>query len=127
MRVYGLGRLTRELELKSSTSGTSYLTNSIACDRKYGEKKTDFYEIKAFGKTAEAMDKFLHKGSKIFVDGELQTDEYTDKNGIKKQTTSIVVSSWEFAEAKSESKESSESKNNFINIPDSIIEELPFA
>jgi single-strand DNA-binding protein len=127
MRVYGLGRLTRELELKSSTSGTSYLTNSIACDRKYGEKKTDFYQIKAFGKTAEAMDKFLHKGSKIFVDGELQTDEYTDKNGIKKQTTSIVVSSWEFAEAKSESKESNESKNDFINIPDSIIEELPFA
>lgn len=123
MHCYGIGRLTRELELKSSTSGTSYLTNSIACDRKYGEKKTDFYQIKAFGKLAEAMNSYLHKGSKIFVEGELQIDEYTNKTGEKKQTTTITVSSWEFAEAKSESKES---KNDFINVAPEIEEQLPF-
>lgn len=127
MKAYGIGRLTRELELKSSTSGTSYLTNSIACDRKYGEKKTDFYQIKAFGKLAEAMNSYLHKGSKIFVEGELQIDEYTNKTGEKKQTTTITVSSWEFAEAKSDKSDNNESKNDFINVPDSIIEELPFA
>ena len=126
MRVYGLGRLTRELELKSSTSGTSYLTNSIACDRKYGEKKTDFYQIKAFGKLAESMDKYLRKGSRILVEGDLQTDEYVDKTGNKKQSVSIVVSAWEFADSKTgESKE--EKSNDFINVPDSILEELPFA
>lgn len=125
MRAYGLGRLTKDIELKSSTSGTSYLSNSVACDRKYGEKKTDFFNIKAFGKTAEAMDKFLHKGSKIFVEGDLQIDEYTDKTGNKRQTISIVVTSWEFAESKGESKE--EKKDGFLNIPEGLTEELPFA
>ena len=127
MKVYGIGRLTRELELKSSTSGTSYLTNSIACDRKYGEKKTDFYQIKAFGKLAESMDKYLRKGSRILVEGDLQTDEYVDKTGNKKQSVSIVVSAWEFADSKTgESKESNESKNDFINVTIPM-EELPFS
>ena len=127
MRVFGIGRLTKEVELKSSQSGTSYLSNSIACDRKYGEKKTDFFQIKAFGKTAEAMDKFLHKGSKIFIEGDIQVDEYTDKSGVKKSSVSIVISSWEFAESKEEKTEKKDSNDGFLNIPDSIMEELPFA
>ena len=125
MKAYGIGRLTKDIELKYSQSGTAFMSNSIACDRKFAkEKTTDFFQIKAFSKTAEAMEKFLHKGSKVFVEGELQVEEYTDKSGVKKQTTSIVVSSWEFAESKGEKKE--ETKNNFLNIPDSLIEELPF-
>ena len=127
MKAYGIGRLTREIELKSSTSGTSYLANSIACDRKYSkEKVTDFFNIKAFGKVAEGMDKWLHKGSKIFVEGDIQVDEYTDKNGVKKSTVSIVVSSWEFAEGKGEtSPEKKDDVADFLNVSD--ISELPFA
>jgi single-strand DNA-binding protein len=129
MKAYGIGRLTREIELKSSTSGTSYLANSIACDRKYSkEKVTDFFNIKAFGKVAEGMDKWLHKGSKIFIEGDIQVDEYTDKNGIKKSTTSIVVSSWEFAEGKGETKDQvTEDAKSFLNVPDSLLETLPFS
>lgn len=127
MKAYGIGRLTREIELKSSTSGTSYLANSIACDRKYSkEKVTDFFNIKAFGKVAEGMDKWLHKGSKIFIEGDIQVDEYTDKNGVKKSTTSIVVSSWEFAEGKGETApEKKDDVADFLNVSD--ISELPFA
>jgi len=126
MKAYGIGRLTKEIELKYSQSGTAYMSNSIACDRKFAkEKTTDFFNIKAFGKTSEAMDKMLHKGSKIFVEGELQVDEYTDKNGIKKSSVSIVISSWEFAESKGESKE--EKKDDFLNLPEGLTEELPFA
>lgn len=125
MRVFGIGRLTKEVELKSSQSGTSYLSNSIACDRKYGEKKTDFFNIKAFSKTAESMDKFLHKGSKIFIEGDIQVDEYTDKTGVKKSSVSIVISSWEFAEGKGEKSESG--NNDFLTVPPQILDELPFA
>ena len=126
MRAYGIGRITREVELKYSQSGTAFMSNSIACDRKFAkEKTTDFFNIKAFGKVAEGMEKYLHKGSKVLVEGDLQTEEYTDKQGAKKQTTSIVVSSWEFAEGKGETKE--EPKNDFLNIPDSLIEQLPFS
>ena len=126
MHCYGLGRLTREVELKSSTSGTSYLSNSVACDRKYGEKKTDFFNIKAFGKTAEAMDRYLRKGSRIFVEGDLQIDEYTDKAGNKRQTTVIAVSSWEFADSKSEKAEAVKPNDEFLKVT-LPLEELPFS
>lgn len=126
MRIFGICRLCKEIELNHSTSGTAYLSNSIACDRKYGEKKTDFFYIKAFAKTAESMNSFLHKGSKIFIEGDLQTDEYTDKAGNKKTSTYIVISSWEFAESKGESENKS-GNNDFINVAPEILEELPFS
>jgi len=125
MKAYGLGRLTKEVELKYSTSGTAYLSNSIACDRKFSkEKETDFFNIKAFGKTAEAMGKFLKKGSKIFVEGNLQNDEYTTKEGVKKTSTAIYIESWEFAESKGEKTEKEE-KPDFLDVPD--IADLPFS
>lgn len=126
MKVYGLGRLTKEPELKYSASGTAYLMNSIACDRKDKDKTTDFFSIKAFGKTAEAMGKFLHKGSKILVEGTLQNDTY-EKDGVKKTTTSISVSAWEFAESKGEKAES-KPNNDFLNVAAGVCEEeLPFS
>ena len=126
MKAYGLGRLTKEPELKYSASGTAYLMNSIACDRKDKDKTTDFFSIKAFGKTAEAMSKFLHKGSKILVEGTLQNDTYDSKDGVKKTTTSISVSAWEFAESKGEKTES-KPNNDFLNIGIEPTEELPFS
>ena len=126
MRVYGIGRLTKDIELKSSQSGTTFLaSNSIACDRKFSkEKTTDFFNIKAFGKTAEAMERYLHKGSKIFIEGDLQIEEYTDKSGVKKQSPSITITSWEFAEGKGETETP---KNDFLSVPDGLVEELPFS
>ena len=126
MRAYGLGRLTKDFELRHSTSGTAFTSNSIACDRRFGEKTTDFFEIKAFGKTAEAMEKFLHKGSKVFVEGDLQVDSYTDKNGNKRQNTVIMVSNWEFAESKSADAPKAKT-DDFLSIPEGLTEELPFA
>lgn len=127
MRIYGLCRLCKDIELNHSQSGTAYLSNSIACDRRFSkeEKKADFFYIKAFAKTAESMANFLHKGSKIFIEGDLQTDEYTDKAGNKKTSTYVVISSWEFAESKGESENKS-SNNDFINVAPEILEELPF-
>ena len=131
MKAFGLGRLTRDIELKHSQSGTAYMQNSIACDRRFkkdGDPDADFFNIKVFGKTAEAMEKMLHKGSKIFVEGTLQNDSWTDKDGNKKSQTAIMVETWEFAESKGESKtESKADVTDFINIADSVLEELPFS
>ena len=126
MRVYGIGRLTKDIELKSSQSGTTFLaSNSIACDRKFSkEKTTDFFNIKAFGKTAEAMERYLHKGSKIFIEGDLQIEEYTDKSGVKKQSPSITITSWEFAEGKGET-ETPKNDMSFLQVDD--IADLPFS
>ena len=133
MKAFGLGRLTREIELKYSTSGTAYMQNSIACDRRFkkdGDPEADFFNIKVFGKTAEAMEKMLHKGSKIFVEGTLQNDSWTDKDGNKKSQTAIMVENWEFAESKGQQTEKTEKKDSqydFINIAADIQEELPFS
>ena len=129
MKVYGLCRLTKEIELKHSQGGTAYLMNGIACDRKFkkeGEPTADFFNIKVFGKTAEAMNNFLHKGSKIFIEGDLQTESYTDKAGNKKTSISIFVTSWEFAESKGEA-EPKKNDNDFLNVAPEILEELPFS
>lgn len=129
MKAFGLGRLTRDIELKYSQSGTAYMQNSIACDRRFkkdGDPDADFFNIKVFGKTAEAMEKMLHKGSKIFVEGTLQNDSWTDKDGNKKSQTAIMVETWEFAESKG-TEVKAEKKDGFLSIPDGLIEDLPFA
>lgn len=120
-----IGRLTKDIELKSSTSGTSYTQNSIAVDRRGKEKETDFFNISAFGKSAEFLDKYFHKGSKVAITGHLQSGSYTDKNGNKVNSVTIIVDQIDFCEAKGESAKTEET--NFLNVPDSLIEELPFS
>ena len=120
-----IGRLTKDIELKSSTSGTSYLQNSIAVDRKGKEKETDFFNISAFGKTADFMDKYFRKGSKVAITGHLQSGSYTDKNGNKVNSVSIIVDQIDFCEAKGETTEKKET--DFLSVPESLVEELPFA
>ena len=120
-----IGRLTREIELKSSTSGTSYTQNSIAVDRKGKEKDTDFFNISAFGKSAEFLDKYFHKGSKVAITGHLQSGSYTDKNGNKVNSVTIIVDQIDFCEAKGETTEKKDDVTDFLNVSD--ISELPFA
>ena len=124
-QVIVMGRLTKEVDLQTSSGGTSYIRNSIAVDRKFSkEKQTDFFNISAFGKTSEFISKYFSKGSKILIVGRLQSDTYTDKNGNKSTSVSIVVDEVEFCEAKGET---TEKKNDFLSVPDGLVEELPFS
>jgi single-strand DNA-binding protein len=130
-RVEIIGRLTRDAELKSSTSGTSYYRNGIAVDRKGKDAGTDFFNLLAFNKTAEFLDKYFRKGSKIAISGHLQSGEYTKQDGTKVTTVEIVVEECDFCESKSESNPTQNApqstKNDFLNVPDGLVEELPFA
>lgn len=129
-RVEIIGRLTRDAELKSSTSGTSYYRNGIAVDRKGKDAGTDFFNLLAFNKTAEFLDKYFRKGSKIAISGHLQSGEYTKQDGTKVTTVEIVVEECDFCESKGESKTAQNApqstKNDFLNVPDGLVEELPF-
>ena len=120
-RWIGTGRITRDIELLYSTSGSAYLRNSIAVDRR-GEG-TDFFNITVFGKTAEAFDKYLKKGSKVVIEGHLQSDSYKDKDGNNKNSVSIIVDAWEFGESKKDDTTSGSTKD-FLDIPSDA--ELPF-
>ena len=118
----GTGRLTKEIELTYSQSGIAYLRNSIAVNRR--REEVDFFEIKAFGKTAETINQYLKKGSKLVIEGHLRQEEYENKEGKKVSNVVIIIDAWEFAESKK--SDSGEAKNeDFLNVADNL-DELPF-
>lgn len=124
----GIGRLTGDPESTTSTNGTAYARFNIAVDRKFkkeGEPTADFFGCVAFGKQAEFVSKYLHKGTKISVVGRFQNDEYVNNKGEKVRTTKVMIEEIEFAESKSEAPK--EAKNDFINVPEGLVEELPFS
>jgi single-strand DNA-binding protein len=124
-----MGRLCEDPNVTSTASGTTIAKFSLAVDRKYKTDNgptADFFPCTAFGKTAEICEKYLKKGSRIAVVGEPQNNNYTDKNGNKVYGWSFVLNEIDFAESKGETKKE-EPKNNFLSVPDGLIEELPFS
>jgi single-strand DNA-binding protein len=90
------GNITRDIELKYSSSGTAIARTTIATTRKYtinGERKEDtcFVDITFFGRSAEIANQYLQKGSKILVEGRLSFDQWTDQNGQKRSKHSVTV------------------------------------
>lgn len=83
----------------------------------------------AFDKRAEFVDKYLKKGTKVLLSGSVQNDNYTNRDGQKVYSVKVIIDEIEFAESKgsSESKPSEKSEDpGWMNIPDSLSEELPF-
>jgi single-strand DNA-binding protein len=141
-KVILMGRLTRDPEVSSSASGTTFARFSIAVDRRFkreGEPEADFFNCTAFGKTAEFVERYLKKGTKVVTTGRLQNNNYTNKEGQKVYDVRIMVEEIEFAESKnassdggsynsgSSSQGSTGGGNDFLNIPDGLVEELPFS
>ena len=131
-RTEFIGRLCKDNEVSSSTSGTTFLRNSIAVNRKFkieGEPDADFFSFTMFGKAAETFEKYTHKGSKVFLAGHMQNNNYTNKDGQKIYDVRLMVDDFEFLDNKAdgEKTESKDSKYDFINIADSVLEELPFS
>lgn len=123
-----IGRLTRDGESRTSTSGVSFYRNAVAVDRKGKDAGTDFFNIVAFGKSAEFMEKYFRKGSKIGVTGHLQSGKYKNKDGIEIPTVDVVVDSTDFCESRADAPKPAENKpqDGFLNVPEGLVEELPF-
>ena len=84
-----LGRLTRDPEQRTTTSGKNIAEMSLAVDR--GNDEADFFEVTAWEKTAELVSKYTHKGSKVLVQGRLRQDSWDDKETGKKRSKVVVV------------------------------------
>lgn len=96
-----IGRLTRDPELRYTTSQMAVATFTLAIDRPTKadkEKETDFPRIKAFGKTAENCEKYLAKGRMVAIQGSIQTGSYEDKDGKRVYTTDVIANRVEFLE-----------------------------
>ena len=103
-RITVMGRLTSDPELKTTTSGASVTSFTIACDRDFkngsGEKETDFIEVVAWRNTAEFICKHFAKGKMAVVSGRLQIRNYTDKDGNKRKAAEIVCDAVYFGDGK---------------------------
>ena len=122
-KVFLVGRLTRDPELRYSASNTAVMRCAIAVDRQgptqNGERQTDFINILAFGNRAETMKKYLNKGSQIAIAGQIRTGSYDAQDGTKRYTTDVLVDEFQFLDSKSSrgvegevSTSSSESASN---------------
>lgn len=132
-KIILMGRLVRDPEISSSTSGTTFARFSIAVDRRFkreGDPDADFFNCTSFGKQAEFVEKYLKKGTKVVLSGRLENNNYTNKDGQKVYDVRVMVDEIEFAESKSSegASTSAEKKpgNDFLNIPEGLVEELPF-
>lgn len=98
-KVILMGRLTKDPEIRQAQSGTLIANYSLAVDRGDKDGNTDFINCKAFGKPAEFVQKYLHKGMKILVEGRWQTGSFDGKNG-KVYTNDCIVNLHYFCESK---------------------------
>ena len=138
-KVILMGRLTRDPDVRYSQGSESMAIArfTLAIDRKGkkdgAEQSADFIPCVAFRKTAEFVEKYVKQGTKVAIDGRIQTGSYTNRDGQKVYTTDVVVEEIEFAESKNASTDTSPNRpapssagDEFMNIPDGIDEELPF-
>lgn len=136
-KVILMGRLTRDPDVRYSQgeNATAVARYILAVDRKISkENEADFISCVCFGKSAEFVEKYLHKGTKVAIVGRIQTGGYTNKDGNRVFTTDVVVEEHEFAESKSGAgsnsvpadKANTSISDGFMNIPDGIDDELPF-
>lgn len=113
------GRLTADPELKTTQSGISVTSFSIAVDRRYRageEKQTDFINIVAWRQSAEFVAKHFRKGNMIGIEGSIQTRKYTDKNGNNKVAFEVIANNVQFVDKKSDSSETPSGAQEFSNV-----------
>lgn len=103
-KVTLIGRLTKDPELRYTSSNIAVASFTLAVDRGYtspnGERQADFLNIVVWRKPAENVKKFLTKGSQVAVDGSIQTRSFDDQNGQKRYITEILANSVEFLGSK---------------------------
>lgn len=135
-KVILIGRLTRDPEIRYTQGENSMAVArfTLAVDRRFkrdNQPTTDFISCICFRKTAEFVEKYCKKGTKLVVEGSWQTGNYTNKNGDKVYTNDCLVDNCEFAESKSTAEQNQKKDDNtgnddFMNIPDGIEDGLPF-
>lgn len=145
-KVILMGNLTRDPEIRYSQGENSLAIArfSIAVNRRFsrqGDTDTDFFNCTAFGRQAEFVEKYFHKGSRMLLSGRVQNDNYTNNNGEKVYSVQIIAEEVEFAERKSAADANANQGGNsgggapqpnaaanddFMNIPDGIEDGLPF-
>ena len=91
-----LGRLGADPETTFSKDGKAICKFRVGVTRKFNKEMTDWFSCASFGKTAELIQQYFKKGNQIALQGEIQFGDYTDKDGVKRYTTTLVVNTFDF-------------------------------
>lgn len=119
LKINGVARLTRDVELKYLPSGSALANIGLACSKKYktqsGEQKEDvcFIDGAIFGRLAEVANQYLKKGSKIYIDGELKFEQWQDQNGNNRSKHTISINTFEMLDSKEQSEQNVQQKNSY--------------
>ena len=101
-KVIIIGNLCRDPDVRQTNNGNTVVNLSIATNEKYKDssgnwvEKPEYHNVVAFGTRGEVMGKHLHKGSPVYIEGQLQTRQWDDKDGNKRYTTEIVMRDFQF-------------------------------
>ena len=105
-RTILVGRLTKDPEVRYTSSNIAYARFTLAVNRTFagpnGEREADFVQCITWRKQAENLARFVRKGSLVGVEGRIQTGSYDDKDGVRKYTTDVVCDSVQFLEPKNQ-------------------------
>ena len=116
------GNLTKDADLKYTQNDKAYSKFSIANNEGYGEnQKTNFFNCTLWGKGAENLNRFLVKGQKVLITGRVELGKFTDKEGVERLTTDIIVDSFGGVElignkVQQESKTDNYASNNDFSV-----------
>ena len=125
-KVLLMGNLTRNPELSYTPGNTAIVSLGLAVNRKWkskgGEDKeeTCFVDCQAFAKTAENLNKYLHKGDPLFIEGRLVFDSWTSQDGTKRSKHKVIIESFTFLGSKSVSSETKQ------ETPQTTDDDIPF-
>lgn len=125
-KIILLGRLTKAPEIMTTSNEKLVGKFTLAVPRKYvkdgDERKTDFINIVAFGKTAEFIGKFFQKGQQVLVTGRLEINPYEDENGEKRYNAQVIGEEFDFADTKKENLEKAEENLDFLYENNNLVE-----
>lgn len=114
-RIVLVGRLTKDPELRSTGSGVSVGTFTLAVNRQFtsanGEREADFINCVIWRKAAESFATYTHKGSQVAIDGRLQTRTYDKDDGTKVYVTEVVVDNFSLLDSKNDNQSNNTTAN----------------
>lgn len=127
-KVILVGRLTRDPDIKNTTSGKSVASFTLAVDRRFknkdGQKEADFVPIVVWGKQAEFVGKYMSKGSQCSLSGRLQVRSYDAQDGTKRYVTEVIADEVNLLGSKKDNQEADtkiDSVAQLNNDPDFIL------
>ena len=102
------GRITKDLELKQA--GQTQVTNFVSSGQPIQKDDTSFFDIAAFGKTAQLVTDYCGKGSKILIEGNLKQDRFQDKEGNNRSVVRVIANRIEFLDSKGSGQQNNQSQ-----------------